>query len=85
MVSSLEFAHLISLAIGQPTWTRHFQSLVSVLTISHILLLQVSLFLEGERHYSHIKGVTGPLVYPAGFVYLYTVLHQITARGQDIL
>lgn len=46
---------------------------------------QVSLFLEGERHYSHIKGVTGPLVYPAGFVYLYTVLHQITARGQDIL
>lgn len=45
---------------------------------------QVSLYISGERDYSLIKGSTGPLVYPAAHVYLYTVLHHLTDEGRDI-
>ena len=46
---------------------------------------EVSGFLEGERNYLNLKGATGPLVYPAGFVYLYSALYYITDHGTDIL
>ncbi|KAL9430749.1 hypothetical protein AB3S75_026028 [Citrus x aurantiifolia] len=39
---------------------------------------QVSGFLEGERDYSNLKGDTGPLVYPAGFLYVYSAIQYIT-------
>ncbi|KNA19570.1 hypothetical protein SOVF_060290 isoform A [Spinacia oleracea] len=39
---------------------------------------QVSEFLNGERDYSNIEGDTGPLVYPAGFLYVYTAIQYIT-------
>ena len=45
---------------------------------------QVSQFLSGERDYTRIKGGTGPLVYPAGHVYIYTGLYYLTERGEDI-
>ncbi|KAI3980073.1 hypothetical protein MKX01_042727 [Papaver californicum] len=41
-------------------------------------MTQVSGFLEGERNYSNLKGDTGPLVYPAGFLYVYTSIQFIT-------
>lgn len=31
-----------------------------------------------------IIGDTGPLVYPAGFVYIYTILYYVTQRGENI-
>ena len=34
---------------------------------------EVTGFLEGERDYYNLRGDTGPLVYPAGFVYAYSV------------
>jgi hypothetical protein len=37
-------------------------------------------FLSGELDYFKMKGDTGPLVYPAGFVYLYSALYYITQR-----
>ncbi|KOS23196.1 Dol-P-Man:Man(5)GlcNAc(2)-PP-Dol alpha-1 [Escovopsis weberi] len=46
---------------------------------------QVEQFIGGERDYSLIKGGTGPLVYPAAHVYIYTALYYITDRGRDIL
>lgn len=34
---------------------------------------EVKGFLDGERNYLNLRGDTGPLVYPAGFVYAYSV------------
>ncbi|KAI9017546.1 glycosyltransferase [Gaertneriomyces semiglobifer] len=42
---------------------------------------EVGGFLSGERDYRKLKGDTGPLVYPAGFVYLYSVLYYLTSGG----
>ncbi|CAM9586182.1 unnamed protein product [Heterosigma akashiwo] len=45
---------------------------------------EVSGFLSGERNYYNLRGDTGPLVYPAGFVYIYSALYYITDEGQNI-
>ncbi|KAK7396878.1 hypothetical protein VNO78_18040 [Psophocarpus tetragonolobus] len=39
---------------------------------------QVSGFLDGERDYRNLKGDTGPLVYPAGFLYIYSAFQYLT-------
>ncbi|KAG9444797.1 hypothetical protein H6P81_016137 [Aristolochia fimbriata] len=39
---------------------------------------QVSGFLGGERDYENLEGDTGPLVYPAGFLYVYSAIQFIT-------
>ncbi|KAJ4850575.1 dolichyl-P-Man:Man(5)GlcNAc(2)-PP-dolichol alpha-1,3-mannosyltransferase [Turnera subulata] len=39
---------------------------------------QVTGFLQGERDYSNLKGDTGPLVYPAGFLYVYSAIQYVT-------
>jgi alpha-1,3-mannosyltransferase len=41
-------------------------------------MAQVSGFLEGERDYANLQGDTGPLVYPAGFLYVYSAVQWIT-------
>jgi alpha-1,3-mannosyltransferase len=40
--------------------------------------------LNGTFDYTYLKGDTGPLVYPAGFVYIYTALYYVTNHGQNI-
>lgn len=46
---------------------------------------QVRLVVENkEFDYLNIHGSTGPLVYPAGFVYLYSILYFITSNGSNI-
>lgn len=42
---------------------------------------QVDMFLAGERDYSKIEGETGPLVYPALHLYIYTVFHKLLPAG----
>ncbi|KAL8720193.1 MAG: hypothetical protein Q9225_002923 [Loekoesia sp. 1 TL-2023] len=46
---------------------------------------QVSQYLNGERDYALIKGGTGPLVYPAAHVYIYSILYKLTDGGKNIL
>ncbi|XP_067630742.1 lethal(2)neighbour of tid protein 2 isoform X2 [Eurosta solidaginis] len=41
-------------------------------------------FLNGTLNYAHLKGDTGPLVYPAAFVYIYSAFYYITSHGQNI-
>ncbi|KHN99006.1 Glycosyltransferase, ALG3 [Metarhizium album ARSEF 1941] len=46
---------------------------------------QVAQFVAGERDYTRMEGGTGPLVYPAAHVYVYTGLYHLTDRGKNIL
>ncbi len=47
---------------------------------------QVSLFInDGEGDYNKLTGDTGPLVYPAFHVYLYSALYFLTDRGTNVL
>lgn len=39
---------------------------------------QVRGFIGGERNYAELRGDTGPLVYPAGFLYFYTAFQFLT-------
>ncbi|CAB3237444.1 unnamed protein product [Arctia plantaginis] len=41
-------------------------------------------FLNGTFDYSQLRGDTGPLVYPAGFVYIYSFFYFLTSRGENI-
>ena len=43
---------------------------------------EVEGFLDGERDYIKLKGQTGPLVYPAGFVYVFALLRRLTSGGR---
>jgi alpha-1,3-mannosyltransferase len=45
---------------------------------------QTTLYLQGERNYLKIAGDTGPLVYPATHVYIYTLLYNLTSSGTNI-
>ncbi|ORX46012.1 glycosyltransferase family 58 protein [Piromyces finnis] len=45
---------------------------------------EVSGFLNGELDYMKLKGDTGPLVYPAGFVYIFSLLYKMTNNGENI-
>lgn len=40
--------------------------------------------LNGTLDYSQLRGDTGPLVYPAGFVYIYSLFYYITGHGENI-
>ena len=46
---------------------------------------QITQIDAGERDYTVIKGATGPLVYPAAHVYIYTGLYHVTTKGTNIL
>ncbi|KAJ7294982.1 hypothetical protein O6H91_Y220100 [Diphasiastrum complanatum] len=39
---------------------------------------QVAGFRAGERNYAELQGDTGPLVYPAGFLYIYSAIQYLT-------
>ncbi|KAF3907740.1 hypothetical protein AA313_de0209124 [Arthrobotrys entomopaga] len=42
---------------------------------------QVAQYRAGERDYRNIKGGTGPLVYPAGHIYIFNWLYSLTDGG----
>lgn len=43
------------------------------------------MFLNGTLNYEQIGGSTGPLVYPAGHLYIYSLLYAVTNKGTSIL
>jgi len=45
---------------------------------------EVEGFLNGTFDYTKLEGATGPLVYPAGFVYIFSGLYYLTGMGRNI-
>ena len=45
---------------------------------------EVEGFLNGTYDYTQLRGDTGPLVYPAGFVYVFSGLYYLTSTGTNI-
>jgi len=45
---------------------------------------EVEGFLNGTLDYQYLKGDTGPLVYPAGFVYIFSLFYYATDHGTNI-
>lgn len=45
---------------------------------------EVKTIVDGDLDYSHSRGATGPLVYPAGFVLVFAALRALTSNGVDI-
>ncbi|GET93276.1 alpha-1,3-mannosyltransferase, putative [Leishmania tarentolae] len=41
-------------------------------------------FLAGDVDYRNLKNGTGPLVYPGGFVWVYSVLYYLTKKGEAV-
>eukprot|EP00494_Astrolonche_serrata_P025237 UN25498 len=46
---------------------------------------EVEGYLGGDTNYVNLRGDTGPLVYPAGFVYIYALLYYISEFGKNII
>lgn len=46
---------------------------------------EVEGYLGGERDYLKLQGDTGPLVYPAGFLYIFSLLRSLTDNGTNLL
>ncbi|KAI0362274.1 mannosyltransferase [Trametes cingulata] len=47
-------------------------------------MYQLELYLKGERDYALITGPTGPIVYPAGHVYVHQMLYTLTNSGTNL-
>ncbi|VUZ40367.1 unnamed protein product [Hymenolepis diminuta] len=45
---------------------------------------QVEIFLNGTRDYDQLIGQTGPCVYPAGHIYIYSLLYFLTNHGKNV-
>jgi alpha-1,3-mannosyltransferase len=77
-----DIPYLVLLLIAEVTLTTLIVIRVPYTEIDWVAYMQeVTLYQEGERDYIRIRGDTGPLVYPAGFLYLYSWLKSLTVRG----
>ncbi|KAA3673745.1 alpha-1,3-mannosyltransferase [Paragonimus westermani] len=45
---------------------------------------EVEYFLNGTLDYDQIQGQTGPCVYPAGFLYIYSLFYHLTSGGSQL-
>jgi alpha-1,3-mannosyltransferase len=39
---------------------------------------------DGETDYLNLRGDTGPLVYPGGFVWIFSALYYMTDEGKNL-
>ncbi|XP_060654213.1 lethal(2)neighbour of Tid protein [Drosophila nasuta] len=69
------------------------EALINVLVINRVPYTEIDWvaymqecegFLNGTTNYALLRGDTGPLVYPAAFVYIYSGLYYITSHGTNV-
>lgn len=76
---------LVVIVIGEILLCSIIIMKISYTEIDWIAYMQeVEGFLDGELNYFNLHGDTGPLVYPAAFVYIYVGLYWLTDSGADI-
>lgn len=75
---------LLLLSLELPFGVRIIRS-VAYTEIDWVAYMQeVRGFLHGQLDYLQLRGDTGPLVYPAGFVWAYSGLYYLTGEGHDV-
>ncbi|OMJ75488.1 hypothetical protein SteCoe_25337 [Stentor coeruleus] len=47
-------------------------------------MAQTGGFLSGDYNYLNLKGPSGPLVYPAGFLYIFSIIYSICNMGTSV-
>jgi alpha-1,3-mannosyltransferase len=73
------------LADTEIDWKAYMQEVAGVIeSVSSIHISHSKHPPQGIYDYKELRGDTGPLVYPAGFVYIYSLLYWITDKGTDI-
>jgi alpha-1,3-mannosyltransferase len=80
-----DYAWIVLLLIAESLLTTLIVKRVPYTEIDWVAYMQeVTTYQNGERDYINIRGDTGPLVYPAGFLYLYGFFKHIATRSIDI-
>ncbi|ETO05694.1 hypothetical protein RFI_31701 [Reticulomyxa filosa] len=80
------FLVLCAVVLFELTVSLAITKVVAYTEIDWIAYMQeVRGFLQGDMDYKNLRGDTGPLVYPAGFVYIYSCLHELCNKGTNIL
>lgn len=67
----LSVATIIKVPYTEIDWVAYMEEVSGVLN-------------DGQLDYVALRGGTGPLVYPAGFVYLFSALYYLTDHGTDV-
>ncbi|XP_076837236.1 dol-P-Man:Man(5)GlcNAc(2)-PP-Dol alpha-1,3-mannosyltransferase [Brachyhypopomus gauderio] len=75
-------AVLWALEVGVNLWVIHGVAYTEIDWKAY--MDEVEGVINGTYDYTLLKGDTGPLVYPAGFVYIFTALYYITDHGLNI-
>ncbi|XP_017108391.2 lethal(2)neighbour of tid protein [Drosophila bipectinata] len=69
------------------------ESVINLIVIRHVPYTEIDWvaymqecegFLNGTTNYALLRGDTGPLVYPAAFVYIYSALYFVTSQGANV-
>lgn len=68
---ALAYSVVASVPYTEIDWRAYMQEVAGVIV-------------DGEFDYVKLRGDTGPLVYPAGFVYVYSILFYLTEGGRNI-
>ena len=75
--------YIVLLVVAEAILTTLVVQRVPYTEIDWVAYMQeVTTYQEGERDYVNIRGGTGPLVYPAGFLYLYSWLKSFAISGR---
>lgn len=73
------------LLLGESMLLKIITQLVSYTEIDYTAYMeQIDMINSGNYNYLEIRGGTGPLVYPAGHVWIYHLMHWVTSGLEDI-
>ena len=82
--SKYDYVWIVLLLIAEVALSTLIVKRVPYTEIDWVAYMQeVTTYQSGERDYINIRGDTGPIVYPAGFLYLYAFFKDIATQSID--